>query len=82
MRNVMTRTTSISSAKTTEVKITAIDKYLTFHEAGKVIRKIAKDDAYFTVYDLSTNVTKVYKSYYAVNGEIKIDVSYPDGVIC
>ena len=81
MRNVMTRTTSTSRAKTTEVKITAIDKYLTFHEGGKVIRKIEKGDGFFMEYDLSTNVTNLYKSYYNLNGKIKIDISWPDGVI-
>ena len=81
MKNVMTTTTSTASATTTAVKITATDKYLTFHEGGKVIGKIAKGEGYLGEYDLPTNVTKVYKSYYAVNGEIKIDMSEPYFVI-
>ena len=81
MKNVMTTTTSTSRATTTEVKITATDKYLTFHDGGKGICKIAKGDAYFSEYDLTTNITKVYKSVYNVNGEIKIDISAPDLVV-
>lgn len=81
MKNSMTMTTASTSSATTTVKITATDKYLTFHEGGKVIGKIAKGEGYFGEYDLPTNVTKVYKSYYNVNGEIKIDVSSPDFVI-
>ena len=80
MKNVMTTTTSTSRA-TTEVKITAIDRYLTFYEDGKVIRKIAKGEGFKIEYDSSTNVTNVYKSYFNVNGKIRIDVSYPDGII-
>ena len=81
MKNSMTMTTASTSSATTTVKITATDKYLTFHEGDKVIGKIAKGEGYFGEYDLPTNVTKVYKSYYNVNGEIKIDVSSPDFVI-
>ena len=81
MKNSTTTTTSTSSATTTAVKITATDKYLTFHEGGKVIGKIAKGEGYISEYDLPTNVTKVYKSYYNIDGEIKINVSEPDFVI-
>ena len=81
MKNSTTTTTSTSSATTTAVKITATDKYLTFNEGGKVIGKIAKGEGYLGEYDLPANITKVYKSYYHVNGEIKIDVSAPDFVI-
>ena len=83
MKNSMTTTTSTSRATTAEIKITATDKYLTFRDGstGKVIGKIAKGEGYIGEYDLPTNVTKVYKSYYAVNGEIKIDMSEQDFVI-
>ena len=81
MKNSTTTTTSTSSATTTAVKITATDKYLTFHEGGKVIGKIAKGEGYISEYDLPTNVTKIYKSYFNINGKIKIDMSYPDLVI-
>lgn len=81
MKNSMTMTTASTSSATTTVKITATDKYLTFHEGGKVIGKIAKGEGYLGEYDLPTNTTKVYKSYYNVNGEIKIDISEPDFVM-
>ena len=81
MKNVTTTAASATSTTTTEVKITATGKYLTFHEGGEGICKIAKGDAYFSEYDLPTNITRVYQSHYSVNGEIKIDVSYPDFVI-
>ena len=89
MKNSMTTTTASTASATsvtsatslTTVKITATDKYLTFRECGKVIGKIAKGEGYIREYDLPANVTKVYKSYYAINGEIKIDVSTPDFVI-
>ena len=84
MKNSMTTTTTASTSSATSlttVKITATDKYLTFRECGKVIGKIAKGEGYISEYDLPANVTKVYKSYYNVNGEIKIDVSAPDFVI-
>ena len=80
MKNSMTTTTSTSRATTTEVKITATDKSLTFHEGGKlpINIKIKKDEGYIIEYDLATNMTNMYKSYYNLNGKIKIDVSYPD----
>lgn len=81
MKNSMTTTTATSTASATTVKITATDKYLTFRDGGKLIGKIAKGEGYMGEYDLPANVTKVYKSYYAVNGEIKIDVSEPYFVI-
>ena len=81
MKNSMTTTASTASATTAEIKITATDKYLTFRDGGKVIGKIAKGEGYIGEYNLPANVTTVYKSYYAVNGEIKIDMSEPDFVI-
>ena len=81
MKNSMTTTTASTSGATTTVKITATSKYLTVRDGGKVIGKIAKGEGYLGEYDLPANVTKVYKSYYNVNGEIKIDVSEPDFVI-
>ena len=82
MKNSMTTTTTAStSGATTTVKITAIEKYLTFYEDGKILRRIAKGEGYISEYDLPTNVTKIYKSYFNINGKIKIDMSYPDLVI-
>lgn len=82
MENLMTTTASVTSTTSvTTVKITATSKYLTVRDGGKVIGKIAKGEGYLGEYDLPANVTKVYKSYYNVNGEIKIDVSEPDFVI-
>ena len=85
MENLMTTTTASTTSvtSTTSVKITATDKYLTFRDSstGKVISKIAKGEGYLGEYDLPANVTKVYKSYYSINGEIKIDVSEPHFVI-
>ena len=83
MKNSTTTTTAIAASATTTVKITATDKYLTFRDSstGKVLGKIAKGEGYIGEYDLPTNMTKIYKSYYNVNGEIKIDVSEPDFVI-
>ena len=82
MENLMTTTASATSTTSvTTVKITATSKYLTVRDGGKVIGKIAKGEGYLGEYNLPANVTKVYKSYYNVNGEIKIDVSEPDFVI-
>ena len=85
MKNSTTTTTENTAAAimtpVSNVKITATDKYLTFREGGKVIGKIAKGEGYIGEYDLPTNVTKVCKSYYNVNGEIKINISDPDFVI-
>ena len=77
----MTTTTAIAANATTTVKITAIENYLTFYEDGKILRKIKKGEAYISEYDLITNTTNVYKSYFNINGKIKIDMSYPDLVI-
>ena len=79
----MTTTTAVSTSgatTTTTVKITATDKSLTFYEDGKlpINIKIKKGEGYIFEYDLATNVTNVYKSYFNVNGIIKIDVSYLD----
>ena len=81
MKNSMTTTAATTSVTAVTASVTATDKYLTFREGGKVICKIAKGDAYYSKYDLPTNITEVYKPHYNVNGEIKIDVSNPDFVI-
>ena len=81
MKNSMTTTAATTSVTAVTASVTATDKYLTFREGSKVICKIAKGDAYYSKYDLPTNITEVNKPHNNVNGEIKIDVSNPDFVI-